>query len=499
MDFRYEDFIKTQLIMAFQGHNKTIIGYLFTFLSLLIVAYHTHIQNFIQQHVFTYSRKQSSIELFGAIYEDKYYTRRVFSKRFISLLHFLNNQHSSKQYPVRKLLEVCIEDMESVNKNNIDDMIINQKEQIELNDSIFCKFDVSCEDSTNDKHHYKYTTVKVYIYSKTKTVKDISLFLEECVKSHDEHLKNLLQKNIYNFIYDQDDEGIPCFKKIIFKSNKTFDNVFFSQKEELVKRLDFFNKGEELYKKLGIPHTFGVLMHGEPGTGKTSTIKAIVNYTKRHIISIPLHKIKDMSVLTKLFLSEIIDGVIVPFDKRVYVFEELDCNGLSDVLQERKTKDSVSKQNHNDTIIDKLREQIVNADKDISIDDISTLMSPSNLQNDKNKKTITLGSLLELLDGVVETPGRIIIMTTNYPDRLDKALVRPGRIDMNIQFSNTTKQDLCDIFNLWFNRKLTSEEMFTINPERFSHAEICKIFFNNLNKSDDVIKYLQHHTLSYNK
>jgi hypothetical protein len=165
MDFRYEDFIKTQLIMAFQGHNKTIIGYLFTFLSLLIVAYHTHIQNFIQQHVFTYSRKQSSIELFGAIYEDKYYTRRVFSKRFISLLHFLNNQHSSKQYPVRKLLEVCIEDMESVNKNNIDDMIINQKEQIELNDSIFCKFDVSCEDSTNDKHHYKYTTVKVYIYS----------------------------------------------------------------------------------------------------------------------------------------------------------------------------------------------------------------------------------------------------------------------------------------------------------------------------------------------
>jgi ATP-dependent 26S proteasome regulatory subunit len=497
MDFRYEDFIKTQLIMAFQGHNKTIIGYFFTFLSLLIVAYHTHIQNFIQQYIFTYNKKLSSIELFGAIYEDKYYTRRVFSKRFISLLYYLNNQHSSKQYPVRKLLEVCVEDMETVNKTNIDDMIVNQKEPIELTDSMFCKFNVSCEDSTNDKNHYKYTTVKVDIYSKTKTVKDLSLFLEECVKSHDEYLKNLLQKNIYNFIYDQDEDGIPCFKKIIFKSNKTFDNVFFSQKEELVKRLDFFTKGEHLYKKLGIPHTFGVLMHGEPGTGKTSTIKAIVNYTKRHIISIPLHKIKDISVLTKLFLSEIIDGVIVPFDKRIYVFEELDCNGLSDVLQERDAIKSQKKQNNE--LFDKLKEQIVNTDKDISIDDISILMSPYNVQNDKNKKTITLGSLLELLDGVVETPGRIIIMTTNYPDRLDKALIRPGRIDMNIQFSKTSKQDIFEMFKLWFNRTLTPDELFTITPERFSHAEICKIFFNNLNNGDDVVKYLQHHILSYDK
>ena len=497
MDLRFEDFIKTQLIMAFQGHNKTIIGYLFTFVSLLIAAYHTHIQNFLQQHIFITSKNKSSIELSGSIYEDKYYTRRVFSKRFISLLHFLNKQHTCKKYPVRKLLEICIEDMDTINKTNIDDMIVNQKEPIELMDNMFCKFDVSCENSTNDKHHYKYTNVKAHIYSNIKNLRDLSLLLDKCVDSHNEYLKNLLQKNVYNFIYDQDEEGIPCFKKIMFKSNKTFHNVFFSQKEELVKRLDAFSNGEELYKKLGIPHTFGVLMHGEPGTGKTSTIKAIVNYTNRHIISIPLHKIKDMSVLTKLFLSETIDGVIVPFDKRIYVFEEIDCNGLSDVVQERKTKNNKIKQKQDNDIIDKLREQIVSLDKDISNDDFSMLISPFNTQNDKKPKTITLGSLLELLDGVVETPGRIIIMTTNYPDRLDKALVRPGRIDMNIQFSKTSKNDICEMFKLWFNRTLTSDELFTITPERFSQAEMCKIFFNNLNNSDNVIKYLQHHTIKY--
>lgn len=40
--------------------------------------------------------------------------------------------------------------------------------------------------------------------------------------------------------------------------------------------------------------------------------------------------------------------------------------------------------------------------------------------------------LLNVLDGVVETPGRIVIMTTNHPETLDPALIRPGRIDKRI-------------------------------------------------------------------
>ena len=40
--------------------------------------------------------------------------------------------------------------------------------------------------------------------------------------------------------------------------------------------------------------------------------------------------------------------------------------------------------------------------------------------------------LLNVLDGVVDTPGRIVVMTTNHPEKLDAALIRPGRIDKKI-------------------------------------------------------------------
>ncbi len=64
---------------------------------------------------------------------------------------------------------------------------------------------------------------------------------------------------------------------------------------------------------------------------------------------------------------------------------------------------------------------------------------------------ITLEGLLNALDGVGCRDGRILIMTTNYPGRIDAALTRPGRVDRRIEFGYATREMIAAMF-LWFYR-----------------------------------------------
>ena len=75
----------------------------------------------------------------------------------------------------------------------------------------------------------------------------------------------------------------------------------------------------------------------------------------------------------------------------------------------------------------------------------------------KEADPITLSSLLNVLDGTLETPGRIIIMTSNFPEKLDKALIRPGRIDVNIEFTKCTEQMMVDMYENFYEQPFPSD------------------------------------------
>merc|ERR1711915_153550 len=68
----------------------------------------------------------------------------------------------------------------------------------------------------------------------------------------------------------------------------------------------------------------------------------------------------------------------------------------------------------------------------------------------KMRSKLTLASLLEVLDGVMEMDGRMLIITTNYPEKLDKALIRPGRIDMEVHFGPMTSKNIMEMFEYYF-------------------------------------------------
>ena len=76
----------------------------------------------------------------------------------------------------------------------------------------------------------------------------------------------------------------------------------------------------------------------------------------------------------------------------------------------------------------------------------------------KELDDLNLQGLLNVLDGVVDSPGRIVIMTTNHPEQLDPALIRPGRIDKKLYLGYMTAPDIVDLLEHFFQVALTEEQ-----------------------------------------
>jgi len=358
------------------------------------------------------------------------------------------------------------------------------KSKIQLTPDISCQIQIntqSRESSRSDKTCAIDVTTLSFTLSTTKQFTEITKFMGNILKEYTTMVdnKNKLQLRICKPQFqkgcrDMDGEDMRYPNLIEFKTNKTFDNLFFDGKDELLKRLDSFVKRDK-YNVLGLPETLGLLFYGEPGTGKTSCIKAIAKYLDKHLIIVPMNQIKTRKRLEELFFTT---KYGFPSDKRIYVFEEIDCNGWENIVKDRRLiKDS--EPDHKENIVEQLSSTIViETDKD---------------KKDKdNDDKLTLGAILEVIDGLVECPGRVIIMTTNHKDHLDPALLRPGRIDMEIQFKRLRHSHIAEIFKKWYGRSINYEDIRKIPDYKYTQAEISQLLFKYENDSkgfiDEIIK-----------
>jgi len=247
--------------------------------------------------------------------------------------------------------------------------------------------------------------------------------------------------------------------KVPFTTTKTFANISFEGKHQILDRLRIFeDKG--IYDRLGMPYTLGFLFYGEPGTGKTSTIKAIAKHTNRHLVIVPMDKIKTRAQLEKVFYTEILGYLEIPQDKRIYVLEEIDCNGWENVVRDRQFQ--LGNDKHETGAVTAATTIVVN-NKDT--------------KDELEDTPLTLGSFLEVLDGLVELSGRMIIMTTNRREILDPAITRHGRIDVEVEFKRLSREDVAYTYRLMYGRPMKHTTIMQVASHRFTQAQLGQLLF----------------------
>ena len=186
-----------------------------------------------------------------------------------------------------------------------------------------------------------------------------------------------------------------------FNTTSSFDN-FFAEEATLVQNdLKHFLDDKEAYQRSGRPWTYTVLNEGPPGVGKTKMVKAIAALTGYTLIVINLAHIQTVQMLYELFHTSTLAGETVPHDKRIYYLPELDTQ-LVDLVKAREPATAAL---------------------------VPVGPAPPKQPTLTDTKKITLGEILNVLDGVPERHGHILVLDTNHLKELDPALIRPGRID----------------------------------------------------------------------
>jgi chaperone BCS1 len=225
--------------------------------------------------------------------------------------------------------------------------------------------------------------------------------------------------NVYSY-----DVDYKYWAKAIVKRKRGMETVVLpgALKTKLVNDVDSFITKDTArwYAQHGIPYKRTYLLYGPPGTGKTSTIAALASHIDRHIAYLHVADPKMTDSKLKTAMQKVPKNCVI-------VLEDVDA--------------------------------LFTADRD-------------KLEN----IPLSFSGLLNALDGIGGKDATIFVLTTNHIERLDPALIRPGRVDMHLQYPSViTDEQIQQMFLQFYpeaDAALTSNFVERVAKFRSSHRNM---------------------------
>ena len=222
-------------------------------------------------------------------------------------------------------------------------------------------------------------------------------------------------------------------------TNKKFSNTIVSDSvnREFLQDVKWFMDNNSWYAEKGIPYKRGYVLYGPPGTGKTSLIKSIANEYNMSVFIVNLNDIMDNENLVTL-IADI--NYYAGTNKHILVFEDID--------------------------------------RSLCI-------------SDQRYSRVSMGCLINVLDGLMESNGRIVIMTANNVGLIKQhdVLVRPGRIDKFVEIGYCDKKQAINISKLFFKDMKIDEKKLDFGTN-VTTASLISLMQEHNGKPKEVLDYL---------